>query len=70
MCGLDTMCGMNVGCKRICCGAGVMWCSAGEDKRERVEGERGKKGKDYIKKNGKRVGIYMNFLIIGIIFEI
>src|SRR6266542_3939939 len=23
VCGLGTMCGMGVGCKRICCGAGV-----------------------------------------------
>src|SRR6266542_2405392 len=29
VCGVDTMCGMGVGCKRICYGAGVMWCSAG-----------------------------------------
>ena len=32
MCGLDTMCGMSVGYKRICYGAGEMWCSAGEEK--------------------------------------
>src|SRR6266542_3306693 len=57
VCGVDTMCGTSVGCKRICCGAGVMWCGAGEEKRERIEGERGgrrKKGrKDYIKKMEK-----------------
>ena len=48
MCGVGTMCGMNVGCKRMCCGAGVMWCSAGE--------ERGKKGKThYTEKKWKRV---------------
>src|SRR6266496_1587205 len=35
VCGVGTMCGMSVGCKRICCGAGVMWCSAGEKKRKR-----------------------------------
>src|SRR6266496_4258272 len=29
MCGLDTMCGMSVGCKRMRCDAGIMWCSAG-----------------------------------------
>src|SRR6266496_1527468 len=40
VCDLGMMCGMGVDCKRICCGAGVMWCSAGEEKRERVEGEK------------------------------
>ncbi len=40
MCGVDTMCGMSVGCKRMCCDAGVMWCSAGEKKSERGEGKR------------------------------
>src|SRR6266542_2886201 len=56
VCGLGTMCDTSVGCKRICCGAGVMWCSAGEKKRERVEGKRGErveeeKGEIYYIKN-------------------
>src|SRR6266542_3229892 len=34
VCGLGTMCGMSVGCKRMRCDAGVMWCSAGEKKSE------------------------------------
>src|SRR6266542_169583 len=37
VCGLGMMCSMGVGSKRICYGAGVVWCSAGEEKRERVE---------------------------------
>ncbi len=44
MCGVDTMCGMSVGCKRMRCDAGVMWCSAGEKKSERGEGVRGERG--------------------------
>ena len=47
MCGLGTMCDMGVGCKRIRYGAGVMWCGGGEEKRKRVEGERGERGKTY-----------------------
>ena len=62
MCGVDTMCDTSVGCKRMCCGAGVMWCSAGEEKREIVEGKEAKEERNYIKKNGKRVAIYMIFL--------
>ena len=65
MCGLGMICGMGVGCKRICYGAGVMWCSAGEEKREREKGievkeERRERLIYYIKKIGKRVAIYMN----------
>src|SRR6266496_3694964 len=44
VCGVDTMCGMNVGCKRMRCDAGVMWCSGGEKKSERGEGVRGERG--------------------------
>ena len=57
MCGVGTMCGMSVWLQANALWCGVMWCSAGEEKRERVEGERderGKKGrKDYIKKMEK-----------------
>jgi len=31
------MCDMSVGYKRICYGAGEMWCSAGEERKERGE---------------------------------
>src|SRR6266498_391891 len=37
VCGLGMMCDMSVGYKRICYGAGEMWCSAGEEKRKRRE---------------------------------
>ncbi len=55
MCGLGTMCGMSVGCKRMCCGAGVMWCSAGERGGKERKRERGKKGRGKRRKReGKR----------------
>ena len=69
MCGLGTMCDTSVGCKRMRCDAGVMWCSAGEKKRERVEGERDKRGRHIIhKKNGKGSSYlyeFPNFLSAG-----
>ncbi len=49
MCGLGTMCGMSVGCKRMRCGAGVMWCSAGEEKRGKERGKdegEGRRGRE------------------------
>src|SRR6266496_407239 len=72
VCGLGTMCGMNVGYKRICYGAGEMWCSAGEEKRKRevkeVKEERRERHYSTLKKKGKRAYIYTKFLVIGTSF--
>ena len=46
MCGLDTMCGMGVGCKRMCCGAGVMWCNAGEKREKEGKGNEANKERE------------------------